>query len=327
LNIATRALGFIIAAIVVTGCGGSSAQSGVVEPPAYPAALPAGAKSWMSPAAEHGDLLYADAGNTNGNAIYVFTYPGGKLVGTIHTNIANLRGLCSDAKGNVFVVADSNAGSQDAFIYEYARGGTTPIRTLPEGEVGAIGCAVDRKSGDLAVASANVISLASYVEVYRHAEGTPALYSDQAFPNYNYCAYDDRGNLYFDGDGGPANGTVIGEIPRGSTTTVNYTLAHGLAAYGQMLWDGRRMTVASWTGSPMYRLRFSASRAEIAQTIHLQQSNPGAQQAWVQGHTLIAPYESGVGLWNYPAGGRPATIIKTPLPIYGVTISSVDPRT
>ena len=49
-----------------------------------------------------------------------YTYPAGKLVGTLN---ATARGLCSDTSGNVFLVNEGGIG-------EYAHGGTSLINTL-----------------------------------------------------------------------------------------------------------------------------------------------------------------------------------------------------
>ena len=65
----------------------------------------------------------------------------------------------------------------------------------------ALGCGVDPTTGDLAVASINLDSLASWVEVYQGATGDPKDYYDNEIINYTFVSYDDKGNLFVDGSG------------------------------------------------------------------------------------------------------------------------------
>jgi hypothetical protein len=70
---------------VLAGCGGS--QPPVGAPGAMPqtSALATHAdlgKSWMAPKAKSDDLLYIAAGPVDGR-VYVYTYPKGRLVGTL----------------------------------------------------------------------------------------------------------------------------------------------------------------------------------------------------------------------------------------------------
>src|SRR5580692_2300582 len=71
--------------------------------------------SWMSPAAA-GPLLYVS--DIGAEDVDVFSYPGGKQVGTL-TGFSEPAGLCTDRKGDVFVVDSGNDR-----ILEYAHGGT-----------------------------------------------------------------------------------------------------------------------------------------------------------------------------------------------------------
>ena len=78
----------------------------------------------MSPAAA-GPLLYVS--DIGAEDVDVFSYPGGKQVGKL-TGFSEPAGLCTDRKGDVFVV---DSGSDR--ILEYAHGGTSPIATLRAG--------------------------------------------------------------------------------------------------------------------------------------------------------------------------------------------------
>ncbi|MGA8796317.1 MAG: hypothetical protein WB526_04520 [Candidatus Cybelea sp.] len=57
-----------------------------------------GGKSWMLAEAKHEDLLYASVTGCGGTCVY--SYPNGKLVGTLDVD-GGL--LCSDGSGDVFV--------------------------------------------------------------------------------------------------------------------------------------------------------------------------------------------------------------------------------
>ena len=118
-------------------------------------------------------------------------------------------------------------------IYEYAHGGIKPIATLYENGVWPWGCGVDPSTGDLAVASINLVSLNSFVEVYRGAKRTPKLYTDSEIINYMFCGYDNKGNLFVDGSGsGPQ--VYFAELPRGSGTLANVNLNKTIDWYGQI---------------------------------------------------------------------------------------------
>lgn len=98
-------------------------------------------------AARSEDLLYiSSVAPTGGYYVRVFSYPGGRRVGTLSVSAAN--GLCSDKAGNVYVVEDPD-------VVEYAHGGTNPIATFDDLLFPTNGCAVDLTTGDPAVAGGN----------------------------------------------------------------------------------------------------------------------------------------------------------------------------
>src|SRR6202042_651602 len=114
-------------------------------------------KSWMKPGTSGGDLVYI---SSYANAVYVYSYPAGPLVGTL-TGFNNPIGLCSDAKGNVWVTNASGGN-----IVEYAHGGTSPIATLQDSGQTPEDCAVDPTTGNLAVAD-----LYSNAAIYTNDQG------------------------------------------------------------------------------------------------------------------------------------------------------------
>jgi hypothetical protein len=75
--------------------------------------------SWTMPEAKTEDLLYI----SNAYTVTVYSYPKGKLVGTLRHFLRPL-GECSDQTGDVFI---ANGAGQ---IFEYAHGGKKPFATL-----------------------------------------------------------------------------------------------------------------------------------------------------------------------------------------------------
>lgn len=316
-----------LAAALLAGCGGSQpsiAAPGATLQTSSSATHANRGESWMLPEAKSEDLLYADASGQNAGDVYVFSYPKGKLVGTImQANAQYQQGLCSDAKGHVFVTTLSD-GDSGGNIYEYAHGETTPVNVLSENGVWPWGCSVDPSSGDLAVTSINLGSLNSFVEVYRGAGGTPKLYSDNTIINYMFCGYDNKGNLFIDGSGSGSR-VYLAELPRGSGTLADVTLDKTINWYGQIQWDGTRITIEDRPDSALYRLKVSGSTATIVGTTPLKQwTDAAAAQSWIQNGVIIQPNGNGateIGFWRYPAGGNPITSISSPASLFGVTVS------
>lgn len=135
--------GLVVAIGVMTGCGSAPPSTTFTQPSANAVVRPAHARSWMLPEAKSETLLYV----FNVYTITVYSYPKGKLVGTL-SDFEKPYGECVDKSGNVYITDSSFAR-----IYEYAHGGTKPIHTLKDPEYQPYGCAVDPTTGDLAVAN------------------------------------------------------------------------------------------------------------------------------------------------------------------------------
>ena len=135
------------AAAILAGCAASQNLAPHMQANQYRAA---------TPLAVRGDLLYVDEGyrskQSRSGRVRIYTYPGLKLAGEFIVSKhsappAETEGICSDASGNVFIEGDYD---QNAAIYEYAHGGTTPIAVLNDGSYDARDCAVDPTTGNLA---------------------------------------------------------------------------------------------------------------------------------------------------------------------------------
>ncbi len=135
----------------------------------------------MAPGAAKKDLLYVS--NFNTETVLVYSYPDGNKMGTL-TGFAQPDGLCSDKKGDVWIV--NNEDSQSGLdIVEYTHGGKKPIAKLSDGYI-LIGCSIDPTTGNLAVTNTETISFGpGSIAIFAHAKGTPAILSvpNMAYPH------------------------------------------------------------------------------------------------------------------------------------------------
>lgn len=150
--------------------------------------------SWVAPEARSQDLLYVSG---NSGYVYIFSFPKGKLVGTL-TGFQEVAGVCADAAGNVWV-----ANSADLDLVEYAHGGSAPIATLTDYESYPFSCSVNRRTGDLAVS--NIFSItqngAGGIAIYPNATGARKLYEDSKIAEFYFDTYGPDGKIYVDGRG------------------------------------------------------------------------------------------------------------------------------
>ena len=188
----TRAFCGVAVAGILAGCGGaqSSVPTAVLKAPQE--------ASWMLPAAKKQSLLYVS--NDGNSSVTVYTYADGGgliLVGTL-TGFSIPAGMCTDNAGDIWI-ADLNTRR----IYEYAHGGTRPIETIQQHSGFPYSCAVDPKSGSLAVTSQHPngkYQAYSVVDVYPKGSKEGRPYSaPHGFKELYFAAYDDAGNLFADG--------------------------------------------------------------------------------------------------------------------------------
>ncbi len=319
-----RCAGFCALVASLAGCGGSQAQSNAVLPMRGNAPGQASAAhSWVARRARTGNLLYVSRYGLG--EVSVFSYPKGAPVGTL-TGFETPEGLCSNKNGDIFVV-DETAQQ----VVEYAHGGTSPIATLDDSGNLPHGCAIDPTSGDLAVVGGGP---PGNVAIYPQAKGSPTVYQDGSAEYFSYCTYDDQGDLFtvdVYGDNNPGN---IVELSQGSTSFADISVDHrfneGIHA---IQWDGQYLAVGDPSGNQhgaatIYQVSISGSTGNVINTIELrtrQNTNPkSGVQFWIQGHTIVSPerFEKRIGLWRYPAGGKPKrTIMLSGGPLLGLTVS------
>ncbi|MBV9233446.1 MAG: hypothetical protein JO030_05330 [Candidatus Eremiobacteraeota bacterium] len=269
-------------------------------------------RSWMSRDAKHKTLLYV--GDEQTDDVYVYSYPEGKLKGTL-TGIATTPfGECSDRDGNVWI---TDLNSQ---IVEYAHGGTTIIATLNDPGQASYGCAVDPESGDLAVANLETLSGGpGSVSIYKHAKGTPKVYADPNSVN-EYFLYYHNDTLYVVGQKFNSGAYQLAAFAHKKFTDL--TLTGGTISYpggvgfDHGLWIGDS---GSGSSATIYQIAVKGTTATVTGTTPLTNGRYCGQELAYRGAALCP--SGSVLLYKYPAGGDPYKSIGNLVAAYGVAIS------
>lgn len=317
LGLGGYALSGGVAVVLLGGCGGSpppiSAPGTTMPQTSAIAGHVDRGTSWMAPQAKNDDLTYVG----DERAVTVYSYPKGVLVGDLKGFYRTGR-LCVDKRGDVFIVDfGKNA------IYEYAHGGKSPIETIP-GPGYPFSCAVDPRSRKLAVTSLAGISSTGKVLIYPHGSGNPTVYTDSNIASFFFCAYDDLGNLYVDGQQ-TASGTgtfEFAELAKGGSGLTNIALGVGWTYPGGVQWDGKYVVVSNQIDPYLYRYAISGSSAVLEGVVDLKNSPRGIYQFWIKRPRVLVRNPLMVQFWNYPAGGTPTeTITRRVNRAFGVTLS------
>jgi hypothetical protein len=319
----------------LVGCGGGTALQPLVAPSNIQLTSHASAgRSWILPAAKKSDLLYVS--DLLAQVVDIYTYRHGyQLVGML-TGFFNPEGLCVDRAGDVYVTNDTSEGVHQ--ITEYAHASTSPIRTLNDPDGRANGCSVDPTTGNLAVADFWGPSEGiGNVAVYQNASGTPTSYSNPNIYYYYYCGYDDKGNLFVDGE---TQGSVfgLGELAKGGSTLQFVNIDQTIYLPGGVQWDGKYLAVGDQVAvkhnftSTIYQFSITGSVATTVNTMVLTGSSQVAQ-FWIPrrhdgakrryGNRLIGPDQNGKNtlIWDYPSGGNPLVTISGETDPIGATLS------
>lgn len=302
-------------AAILGGCGEArNAMSGAVPQGILPGAHSSRTGSWMKPQASGSDLVYVGSVNS----VYVYTYPGGKHVGTL-TGLDEVEGLCSDTAGNVWITnADNYEGN--GYLVEYAHGGANPIATLADSNNAPQDCSVDATNGNLAVAD---IPSRGYqnqnIAVYTDAQGSPTHYSTKGFVQLvRTIAYDGSGNIYF-----ASYKFHPARLPSGNGNVMKFGLRPNPKNHRAFRWDGQYLAVMvpATPGYKLIRYSIQGSRAKQISVVRL--SVCCTEDFWISGSGLVAAYPGGseVYIFKYPAGGNPTHTIKHITGAFGVTIS------
>jgi hypothetical protein len=203
-------------------------------------------------------------------------------------------------------------------VLEYAHGGTSPIATLnPDAQ--PYYCSVDPKSGDLATLNQDASSKAS-ISIFKKATGKPKKYFDTSSELEATCSYDDMGNLYI-GASTQSKPFVIAEFRKKSHAFVTIPVDAVVRGGNFLQWDGKHIAITNASPSKPVRVlqvAIHGSSGTVVNTAKLQGSVGYIKYFWIQNGTLVTPRGGGgwkarqIGLWNYPAGGKPFTAITLP---------------
>lgn len=288
-------LRFGLAAVWLAGCGGTLAGTGV--PPAVMSSANArGAR------AASGDLLYVQS-DESGESVDILTYPQGKRVKEI-SGIGPVWGMCADTKGNVWVVVLDNT------VYEFSHGGTSPIAqlTVPNTWL-ATGCAVDPKTGDLAVINYDGPN-GSSVDVWSSSQSSPTVYPTAFFPWA--VTYDGSGDLFADGSTTKSSNLFsLGEVASGQSAFQALQLDKVADWPGGLQWDGKHLVLGTGGRSltqRTYQIAVSGSTAKVVRTLHFAHMAKQPWMAFIHGDTIIsdegAHQSFQLAFWHYPKHGK-----------------------
>jgi hypothetical protein len=306
------ALNLGVAAALLSGC--SRSQSSIGLPGLVPQGRthvthPASGQSWMLPEAKARNLLYVSS--PDANEVSVFTYPGGKPVGTL-AGFDEPLGLCSDANGNVWVTnADINNGY--GYLVEYAHGGTKPIAMLQDPNNAPQACSVDATTGNLAVANISV-GTSQNIAIYSGAQGNPTFYSTVGFvQDPQTITYDGSGNLYF-----AAWRKNRAWLPKGGSSVERFSL--NPLSDGWFAWDGKYLAVGE---AIVTRYKLTGSKGtKDGPKVSLNDVQVRGQ-FWIHGSRIVIATQSqgNIYVYSYPRGGDPTNTISGLDDPYGVTVS------
>jgi hypothetical protein len=274
------------------------------------------------------DLLYV----SDDIDVYVYSYPGARLVDTL-TNLYAPWGLCSDAAGDVFVSENTGNGE----VVEFAHAGTEPIATFADPNV-PFGCAVSPATGDLAVttyAGQSPRTSGSIAIFYAAVIGSapPRVYHAPHLFFYFFCAYDDSGNLFVAGQTARLE-PAVDELSKGKrsfTELMLQGLPKDFHLPGGLSWDGRYLALGDPDHNRIYRLKISGSTARLFGSVKLAEGDQVEEFSIVafadksrRGRRLIGPnsLSESVMFWPYPSGGLPTkTIMNIPYLPIGTALS------
>lgn len=259
-------------------------------------------KSWMSPEAKNGKLLYiSDVGT---NDVNVYSYPAGELVGQL-SGFNEPQGECVDDTNNVYIT-----NTLDSNIVEYAHGGTQPIATLNDPGQYPVDCVYDQG----AIALANITSTTN-------APGSVSFYFNGAIqgtwvdPNLSRIYHighvgKSRGVPFFiDGLSATTGKFEYAKLSDGRFTEV--ALKANIVSPGAIEWWGENkfMAVGDETGS-IYKTKGPT----VFATTTLAGVCQVGQYTITKSKLLVPdPCKGDVAIYVFPAAGSPIKVIRKDL--------------
>ena len=285
------AVGLVVGLAMLAACG---TQSG-----GLPQGISAQNNAPRGASGSSGALVYVNMNRET----YVLTYPGLSVV-------AKIPGFWGED-----VASDPNNGNVFLGSSEFAHGATKPFArlSLASGEE-VSGAAFDPTTDNIAFTVYNM-QRQVWVSVYQTLYSTPTNYYDSQMEGVGKLGYDGQGNLFVIASG--SSGLFIAELPKGSSSFINFPFNQALAGASDIGWDGRYLVIR--TGGILNRVSVSSSVMTIVGKTTLQAAyHPWWHTFWIYGDYAIGSHlgpkrHNGewLGLWNYPKGGRAAKIDKS----------------
>ncbi len=278
-----------------------------------------GARINLNAAAD--DLVYvADDQSSYQSTVDIYSWQSWKQVGTI-TGFLQPWGLCTDKAQHVYVVDLNTSG-----IYEFTHRGTGPIKTLFDPYAAPWGCAVDPRTGNLAVS--DWFENVGNAGIVIFSSGSITEYKSTNASGFDWLGYDDDGNLFVSGLLSNSEGEAFWEIPAGSMTFTQISLPLSVYADSGVQWDGKYMAVGDAFHKSIHQLAVSGSTATLEGTTSLHITNDLYADFYVprfgsdsQQGTRVAVSDFGItrsgqpyyiGKFLYPGGGSAIKLIQTP---------------
>jgi hypothetical protein len=333
-----RAVGFAVTIAVLAACSsgsqpafspagaGSAFQSGVhglLVPKSgalhdFGVIRQSHGRSWMTPDKKKKDLLYIS--DYDESVLDVYSYPKLKMVGQV-TGLSNPDGVCNDKKGNIWV--DNNTGES---LVEYKHGGTSPVKTLSDSNTYPVGCSVDPTTGNLA--ASNIFTFSGgqgSVAVYTGASGSPTLYQDADLHYVYFVGYDNKGNLFADGENDSGR-FEFAELAKGSSTLKTITLSGGSITFpGNIRWDGKNVAVGDqeYQGEEESAIDQTNGAGGKITGVTVEDGSLDIVGFAIQGKVDIGPDagSAAVEFYKYPAGGSPTKTLTGFEAPYGSAVS------
>lgn len=277
------------------------------------------------------DLLYVSNTSPNEQAVALFSYrslkPKGALSGTWNLPTS----VCHDAAQNVYVTNEDRHQ-----ILEYPPGKTQAIRILADPNGYPLSCAVDPTTGNLAVTDFYSGTAGGDVLLYRKGRGIPKVYASPNLQYYWFAGYDDRGNLFIDGEPAALDQVIVAEMPAGGKAFTDLSLNAAIGYPGAIAWDGTYLAIGDQDTNDVYRFAINGSTGTIMGTVPLEGAID-VFQFWISrraggnyqlagadhGHAIYGTCtDSATDYWKYPQGGDPVVSIAGPECASGVTVTT-----
>lgn len=300
-------------------------------------------KPWMLPGAKNiKRLLYLAYG---GIYVYVYDYARLRRVGTL-TLSGGGAGECVDAKGDVWILEDTNGSSGGGVAVEYAHGGTTQLNQVTTNQPPG-SCSVS-PNGDLEITDGGILSQSGElgpgeIQIWKGGSGKPIDYAaTSACYRLTSAGYDNKGNLYVTAATESDESAGICELRAGGKTLSAVSVNQQVTDPLGIMWDGKYMAITDvyYGSGSNYATEILAAKEgnggvlKIVGTTKLADSCEGnevyvmpppfivgkkntplntQQGTAILGFNFICGINpSYFRIWAYPAGGSPLEGINVP---------------